>query len=346
MITQTANTALMGPTGGGAAIPGFRVMVPADLPTGISVTNMSLANGSVIIGDGSGIAQARSISGDITITNTGVVAIGAGVIVDADINASAGIAATKIANGSVTDTEFQYLDGVTGLIQTQFSGKITKGGDSGATLTVGTLTAHDLQITINNNVRWTFDNVAGYFRRGSGSPYFGLQLYGTGVGSVIAIGDVFDSTNPYVMMRENGGTDTDQIELYGQKGWFARVNSLATLSPLNINQSGSVCIGTETPVALTKLTIVGAVHTTGAITIVGNTTQTGNINLTGADIITGYTKYKDTTTPVSVINGVEVNVYYKSNKIIFHYNDGGTVRYKYLDLTGTGVTWVHTTIAP
>ena len=48
-------------------------------------------------------------------------------------------------------------------------------------------------------------------------------------------------------------------------------------------------------------------------------------------------------TPAS---GTEAQVYVKSNKFIIQFNDGGTVRYKYLDLTGTGVTWVHTTSAP
>ena len=38
--------------------------------------------------------------------------------------------------------------------------------------------------------------------------------------------------------------------------------------------------------------------------------------------------------------------YVKGGKVIFEYLDGATVRYKYLDLTGTGVTWIHTTVAP
>jgi hypothetical protein len=40
------------------------------------------------------------------------------------------------------------------------------------------------------------------------------------------------------------------------------------------------------------------------------------------------------------------HLYMKGDKFIIQFNDGGTVRYKYLDLTGTGVTWVHTTTAP
>lgn len=38
--------------------------------------------------------------------------------------------------------------------------------------------------------------------------------------------------------------------------------------------------------------------------------------------------------------------YVKGSKIIFEYNDGGTVRWKYLDLSGVGVTWQQTTSAP
>ncbi len=47
----------------------------------------------------------------------------AGSLVNADINASAAIDATKIADGSVDNTEFQYLNGVTSAIQTQLDGK-------------------------------------------------------------------------------------------------------------------------------------------------------------------------------------------------------------------------------
>ncbi len=48
-----------------------------------------------------------------------------------------------------------------------------------------------------------------------------------------------------------------------------------------------------------------------------------------------------TTTP-----SLGCNIYVKSSKLIVRMVDGLTVRYKYLDLTGTGVTWVHTTTAP
>jgi len=53
-----------------------------------------------------------------------------------------------------------------------------------------------------------------------------------------------------------------------------------------------------------------------------------------------------TTPPNPSASSDAYHLYMKSDKLIIQYNDGGTVRYKYLDLTGTGVTWVHTTSAP
>ena len=72
-----------------------------------------------------------TLSGDVTgsvsttfSTNPSITtAIDAGVIVDADVNASAAIDATKIANGNVSNTEYQSLDGVTGSIVTTDAGK-------------------------------------------------------------------------------------------------------------------------------------------------------------------------------------------------------------------------------
>lgn len=52
--------------------------------------------GQIILGNASNVPTATSVSGDISITNAGVVSISAGVIVDADVNAAAAIAGTKV----------------------------------------------------------------------------------------------------------------------------------------------------------------------------------------------------------------------------------------------------------
>jgi len=67
------------------------------------------------------------VSGDITIADTGVAAISSGVVVNDDINSSAAIDATKIHNGTVSNTEFGYLNGVTSAIQTQINTKASSG---------------------------------------------------------------------------------------------------------------------------------------------------------------------------------------------------------------------------
>lgn len=42
----------------------------------------------------------------------------------------------------------------------------------------------------------------------------------------------------------------------------------------------------------------------------------------------------------------QMGYYQTGSKFVIWYNDAGTMRYKYLDMSGTGVTWVHTTTAP
>lgn len=64
-------------------------------PTG-GLSN-TLQDGDIFVGNASNIATGVTPSGDITLSNTGVFAIAAGVIVNADINASAAIAFSKLA---------------------------------------------------------------------------------------------------------------------------------------------------------------------------------------------------------------------------------------------------------
>jgi hypothetical protein len=40
------------------------------------------------------------------------------------------------------------------------------------------------------------------------------------------------------------------------------------------------------------------------------------------------------------------DIYVKGTNFIIKYDDGGTTRYKYLDLAGTGTTWAHSTSEP
>lgn len=66
------------------------------------------------------IALTGDITGTISSSTQDIAtSFGSGVIVNADVNASAAIDASKIHNGNVSNTEFGYLDGVSSAIQTQ-----------------------------------------------------------------------------------------------------------------------------------------------------------------------------------------------------------------------------------
>jgi hypothetical protein len=58
------------------------------------------------MGNASNVPTATTLSGDVTVTSSGVTAIGSGVIVNADVNASAAIAYSKLnLSGSITSSD-------------------------------------------------------------------------------------------------------------------------------------------------------------------------------------------------------------------------------------------------
>ena len=85
-----------------------------------SVTNVKLATDSVTTAKITDLNVTTAKIADSAITS-GKIADGA--IVNADINASAAIDATKIHDGSISNTEFGYLNNVSSNIQTQIDSK-------------------------------------------------------------------------------------------------------------------------------------------------------------------------------------------------------------------------------
>ena len=93
---------------------------------------------------------------------------------------------------------------------------------------------------------------------------------------------------------------------------------------------------------------IGDGNTYGAnITLVDNgTTETIGIDADVVNLSTALTFAEISSTPSTPTSGTQMRVYMKADKFVVQYNDGGTVRYKYLPLTGTSVTWTHSTTAP
>ena len=87
-------------------------IVNADVSTSAAIAHTKLANataGQVLLGTTTtGVVTATTISGDVTITGAGVTAIGSGVIVDADVSATAAISRGKIANMSIDTKTGNY----------------------------------------------------------------------------------------------------------------------------------------------------------------------------------------------------------------------------------------------
>ncbi|NBS67421.1 tail fiber domain-containing protein [bacterium] len=97
-------------------------IVNADVNASAAIAHSKLATitaGYVLIGNASNVPTATQVTGDVTISSTGVTAISSGVIVNADIAANAEIAVSKLANGTanqviVTDgTNVSWSDDLT-----------------------------------------------------------------------------------------------------------------------------------------------------------------------------------------------------------------------------------------
>ena len=89
--------------------------------TGVASSATALATGRTIGMTGDVTWTSASFDGSGNVTGTS--AIGTGVIVNADVNTSAAIDATKIHDGTISNTEFGYLNNVSSNIQTQLDGK-------------------------------------------------------------------------------------------------------------------------------------------------------------------------------------------------------------------------------
>ena len=87
----------------GVTAIGSGVVVNADINASAAIDYSKLASltaGSVLLGNSSNVATVTALSGDVTVNSSGVTAIGSGVIVNDDINSSAGIALSKLATST------------------------------------------------------------------------------------------------------------------------------------------------------------------------------------------------------------------------------------------------------
>ncbi len=100
----------------------------SDIEDSAAIAHSKLApipSGYVLLGNGASTPTATDITGDIDISNTGVASISAGVIVDADINAAAAIARSKVASGTANHV---LINDGSGVLSSEAQLDTTRGG--------------------------------------------------------------------------------------------------------------------------------------------------------------------------------------------------------------------------
>lgn len=130
LLKSLTGTGLVKATSGVASVA---TLVNADVSATAAIAwskMAALTEAHILVGNASGVAVDVAVSGDITISNAGVVAIASGVIVNDDINASAGIARSKFAVGTASHV---LINDGSGVMSSEATLAISRGGTGQAT---------------------------------------------------------------------------------------------------------------------------------------------------------------------------------------------------------------------
>lgn len=227
----------------------------------------SLTSAYIFVGNGSNTATGVAVSGDISISNAGVVAISGGVIVNADVNASAAIALTKLAAttvsralvsdasgfvspSSVTSTELGYVSGVTSAIQTQLNNRLPLSGGTitGSIVVTGTLSGSSYTEELVGSQ--TTDNTQTE-----------LFVDGTGGSEQVVIADNTTATFEILLTaRRTDSSENDSWQFIGQVHKDATVGTVA-IDFVQANHIGSTSwaaeIGEDTATGALKVMVTG-----------------------------------------------------------------------------------------
>ena len=267
-----------GNVGVGTSNPGAKLEVAGQ----VKITGGSPGAGKVLTSDGTGLAtwETPSAPGAGSIDSS---LIADGSIVDADINASAAIAQSKIANLTTDLAAKQPLDSdLTAMAGLTVNGIVVKSGD-------GTATTRAVQQTAGRTIVSNGNGVSGNITIDVNTsllptpPAAGQYLKSTGVGtaswSTLASGDITTALG-FTPVNKAGDTMTGALTLSADptnnlhaatKQYVdSAVNSSGpwTLSGGNVyRSSGNVGIGNTSPGA--KLEVTGQVKITGGTPGVG-----------------------------------------------------------------------------
>lgn len=144
-LAPNASTSTILVSGGASADPSWALLSNASIASGAAIAYSKLAaltSANILVGNVSNVATATAVTGDVTIDNAGVTAIASGVIVNADINASAAIAFSKLA----TLSSANILVGSSGNVATStaVTGDVTINNSGVTAITSGVIVNADI----------------------------------------------------------------------------------------------------------------------------------------------------------------------------------------------------------
>ena len=248
-------------------------IVNADISTTAAIAFSklaSLSSANILVGNASGVPTATAVTGDVTITNSGVTAIASDVIVNADINSAAAIAYSKLALSSgITNTDVSASAAIAGTkISPNFGSQnlVTTGNITAANYIAASGTAAAPSITISGDSNTgiyspgadqlaistsgttrLFVDGTGQVGIGTSSPGYALDVSSSDTGSGYAQRLRHNSTANAAVLQF---TDSNGITQYGAIANDSSSN-LKLITGLTekarIDSSGRVGIGTSSP---------------------------------------------------------------------------------------------------
>ena len=182
-------------------------IVNADIASAAAIAYSKLAtltSGNIVLGSSANVATSTAVTGDVTISNAGVTAIATGVIVNADINASAAIAGSKIVAATTSVVGAVQLSDSTSTTSSILAATPTAVkaaydlADAALPKAGGTLTGN---VILDNQVDARFREATA-----NGTNYVGFQAPATIAADVLWTLPATDGTSAQVLSTNGSGT--------------------------------------------------------------------------------------------------------------------------------------------
>ena len=236
-------------------------IVNADIAAGAAIAHTKLANitsGRVLMGNSSNVPTATVISGDVTISNSGVTAIAAGAIATAEI-ADDAVTSAKIADGTIANANINASAAIAGT-------KVAPNFGSQNIETTGTLAAKSGSV------------ISG------ASTDAALRVTQTGSGNALLIEDMTNPDGTPVVVDASGNL------ILGHTAAFATRLSTASVTP-SLQQLGTAAgLSSNLNARFSNDTAAGATYfaksrsaNRGEHTIVNAGDQLGHVTFGGSD---------------------------------------------------------------